>query len=182
VAIDADYEDALADLLKLSFHLRQDGVESALEHSHRGGHLWIFMTEPLPARDCRIYVCGVALCQGISSRPTPSGGCGWPLCGLHRASGSKKVPAGIVLGDARKKGTVWAVPFEHLAVVMATCGAIVKPGPQAALPETCGPSRMGKGHFCRASRTALCPHARRGNPRLTLVSDGNPLRRLLLGS
>ena len=29
VAIDADYEDALTDLLKLSFYLRQDGVESA---------------------------------------------------------------------------------------------------------------------------------------------------------
>jgi hypothetical protein len=49
VAIDADYEDAVADLLKLSFYLRQDGVESALEKSHRGGHLWIFLAEPLPA-------------------------------------------------------------------------------------------------------------------------------------
>jgi len=65
VAIDADYEDSLADLLKLRFHLRQDGVESALENSHRGGHLWIFMAEPLPARDCRIYVCGLALQLGI---------------------------------------------------------------------------------------------------------------------
>ncbi len=65
VAIDADYEDALADLLKLSFHLRQDVVESALEKSHRGGHLWIFLAEPLPARDCRIYVCGLALRLGI---------------------------------------------------------------------------------------------------------------------
>jgi len=43
VAIDADYEDSLADLLKLSFYLRQDGVESAFEKSHRGGHLWIFL-------------------------------------------------------------------------------------------------------------------------------------------
>jgi hypothetical protein len=65
VAIDADYEDSLADLLKLSFHLRQDGVEPALEESHRGGHLWIFLAEPLPARDCRIYVCGLALRLGI---------------------------------------------------------------------------------------------------------------------
>jgi len=65
VAIDADYEDALADLLKLSFYLRQDGVESALEKSHRGGHLWIFMAEPLQARDCRIYVCDLALRLGI---------------------------------------------------------------------------------------------------------------------
>jgi hypothetical protein len=65
VAIDADYEDSLADLLKLSFYLKQDGVVSALENSHRGGHLWIFLAESLPARDCRIYVCGLALRLGI---------------------------------------------------------------------------------------------------------------------
>ena len=65
VAIDADYADSLADLHKLSFCLRQDGVESGLERSRRGGHLWIFLAEPLPARDCRIYVCGLALRLGI---------------------------------------------------------------------------------------------------------------------
>ncbi len=65
VAIDADYEDSLADLLKLSLYPKQDGVESALEKSHRGGHLWIFLAEPLPARDCRIYVCRLALRLGI---------------------------------------------------------------------------------------------------------------------
>ena len=61
VAIDADYQDALADLFKLSARLKQDGVDSALEQSRRGGHLWIFMAEPLLARDCRIYVCDLAL-------------------------------------------------------------------------------------------------------------------------
>ena len=66
VVIDADYEDSLADLLRLRFYLRQDGVESALENSRRGGHLWIFMEEPLPARDCRIYVCDLALRLGIA--------------------------------------------------------------------------------------------------------------------
>jgi len=65
VAIDADYENAVADLLKLSLYLRQDGVASALENSHRGGHLWIFLAEPLPARECRMYVCGLALRLGI---------------------------------------------------------------------------------------------------------------------
>lgn len=39
VAIDADYSDALEDLLKLQWELRQDGVEGALEKSRRGGHL-----------------------------------------------------------------------------------------------------------------------------------------------
>ena len=65
VAIDADYDDSPADLLKLRFHFRQDGVESALENSRRGGHLWIFLAESLPARDCRIYVCSLALRLGI---------------------------------------------------------------------------------------------------------------------
>ena len=65
VAIDADYPDALADLIKLDHCFKQDGVHSALEQSRRGGHLWIFMAEPLLARDCRIYVCDLALRLGI---------------------------------------------------------------------------------------------------------------------
>ena len=65
VAVDADYPDALADLIKLDHFLKQDGVNSALEQSRRGGHLWIFMAEPLLARDCRIYVCDLALRLGI---------------------------------------------------------------------------------------------------------------------
>jgi hypothetical protein len=60
VAIDADYENALEDLLKLQWELRQDGVESALEKSRRGGHLWIFADRPLLARDCRIYIYNLA--------------------------------------------------------------------------------------------------------------------------
>src|SRR5947208_6114953 len=60
VAIDADYPDALEDLLKLQWELRQDGVEAALEKSRRGGHLWIFADQPLLARDCRLYIHGLA--------------------------------------------------------------------------------------------------------------------------
>jgi hypothetical protein len=40
VAIDADYKNAVEDLLKLQYHLWQDKVEPALEMSKRGGHLW----------------------------------------------------------------------------------------------------------------------------------------------
>jgi hypothetical protein len=60
VAIDADYSNALEDLLKLQWELHQDGVEAALEKSRRGGHLWIFAQKPLLARDCRLYICNVA--------------------------------------------------------------------------------------------------------------------------
>jgi len=60
VAIDADYARALDDLLKLQWELRQEGIESAIERSRRGGHLWIFAAEPLLARDCRVYVHEIA--------------------------------------------------------------------------------------------------------------------------
>ncbi len=60
VAIDADYGNALEDLLKLQWELHQDGVEAALEKSRRGGHLWIFAEKPLLARACRIYIYNLA--------------------------------------------------------------------------------------------------------------------------
>ena len=60
VAIDADYSDALCDLLKLQWELRQDGVDAALEKSRRGGHLWILAERPLLASDCRLYIHSIA--------------------------------------------------------------------------------------------------------------------------
>ena len=65
VAMDGDYPDALRDLASIRSQLKHDHVESALENSRRGGHLWFFLAEPLPARDCRIYVNDVALRLGI---------------------------------------------------------------------------------------------------------------------
>src|SRR5574341_1299365 len=61
MAIDADYQHALEDLLKLQYELGRDGVEAALEKSKRGGHLWIFFERPVPARDCRIYIFNLAM-------------------------------------------------------------------------------------------------------------------------
>ena len=60
VAIDADYNNAVEDLLKLQWELHQDGVEAALEKSRRGAHLWIFADKPLLARDCRVYIYNLA--------------------------------------------------------------------------------------------------------------------------
>lgn len=60
VAIDADYENALEDLLKLQWKLKQDGVEAALEGSRRGAHLWIFAEKALLARKARIYIYNLA--------------------------------------------------------------------------------------------------------------------------
>ena len=65
VAIDADYKNAMEDLLKLQYHLSQDGVEPALEMSRRGGHLWIFLATPLLAAECRVYIHDLALRLGV---------------------------------------------------------------------------------------------------------------------
>jgi hypothetical protein len=75
VAIDADYKNALEDLLKLQYQLTQDGVEPALEKSNRGGHLWIFFEKPALARDCRIYIYNLAtrLALSIKGAGLPEG-------------------------------------------------------------------------------------------------------------
>lgn len=65
VAIDADYKNSMDDLLKLQYHLQQDKVQPALEMSKRGGHLWIFLAEPLLAKDCRIYIHDLARRLGV---------------------------------------------------------------------------------------------------------------------
>jgi hypothetical protein len=71
VAIDADFDGALESLFQLQWELNQDGVDADLEQSRRGGHLWIFGTEPLLASECRIYVYNLALRHGV---PVKGGG------------------------------------------------------------------------------------------------------------
>ena len=52
----------------------------------------------------------------------------------------------------------------------------------AAILEICAQTRTDMGLFVLASRIVPCQSEPLGKPRLTLVSDGNPLRRLLLRS
>jgi hypothetical protein len=107
VAIDADYAQALPDLLKLQWELKQEGIDSAIERSRRGGHLWILAAKPILARNCRIYVhelarrlhvpirdmctskrpddsdisCGKSkFCEGIEVFPKPCKYCCWAGC------------------------------------------------------------------------------------------------------
>jgi len=65
VAIDADYTRAMEDLIKLQYRLNGDRVDSALEMSKRGGHVWIFLAAPLLARKCRIYIYDLARRLGL---------------------------------------------------------------------------------------------------------------------
>ena len=67
VAIDADYEteQAKRDLAKLRKELLLENVYAVQEYSRRGGHLWIFCEDPLPARQCRLFVYNLALRLGV---------------------------------------------------------------------------------------------------------------------
>ncbi len=60
MAIDADYKQALEDLIKVQRQLQDDGIDAGLEKSRRGGHLWFFFETPVLARDARIYIHHVA--------------------------------------------------------------------------------------------------------------------------
>ena len=60
IAIDADYRESLKHLCELQWELKQQKIESALEQSRRGAHLWIFGEQPLAARECRLLVSGLA--------------------------------------------------------------------------------------------------------------------------
>lgn len=72
VAIDADYQRAHRDLAALQLELKEDGVEAVLEMSRRGAHLWVLCAEPLPAKDCRVYIYNLALRLGVPIKGTLS--------------------------------------------------------------------------------------------------------------
>ena len=74
IAIDADYADSRRDLLRLQEAFRGNDIEALIEQSRRGGHLWIFLAEPLPAKLCRLYVLNVARRLGIAIKQNKEDG------------------------------------------------------------------------------------------------------------
>jgi hypothetical protein len=107
VAIDADYKNAMEDLLKLQYYLWQDKVEPALEMSKRGGHLWILLATPLLAKDCRIYIHDLAVRLGVPVKGSGLGD-GIEVFPRHNAIGEKEFgnairgPLGIHRGANRR--------------------------------------------------------------------------------
>jgi hypothetical protein len=107
LALDADYEGALSNLVELQYELRKEGTFAALERSRRGGHLWIFCETPLPAKECRLLVYnladrlglpvkGIGVKQGIEVFPRQDcvsadkfGNCIRAPFGVHRKSGER---------------------------------------------------------------------------------------------
>src|SRR5215468_5691890 len=76
----------------------------------------------------------------------------------------------------QEKGTAASRALACLSLVVVTERSVVYTRPHAAILEICVRNRTGKGLSAQASRLAPCHSEPLGKPRLTLVSDGNPLR------
>ena len=55
IAFDADDDGQSAELVSLNTNLAAEGVPSYLENSRRGGHLWIFFSQPIAGREARLF-------------------------------------------------------------------------------------------------------------------------------
>jgi hypothetical protein len=90
---DADGKDGLQALRQVQARLVRQSIPSYLEASRRGGHLWVFFTEPVPASQVRAWL--LPFCpEGIEFYPKQAEGCGYgsllrlPL-GVHLRSGRR---------------------------------------------------------------------------------------------
>jgi len=75
-----------------------------------------------------------------------------------------------------------SAPLALLSLIVVTSRAVVVSCLHTALLETYDQSRTDRDRSCLVSRKVPYRSGPRGKPRLTLVSEGKPLRRLLLGS
>jgi hypothetical protein len=170
---DADSRDGLEQLAGLAIELALSGIPTALEASRRGGHLWVHLAEPTPARAVRAWLLPAAHLLGVELYPKqdtlgPDGACSLirlPL-GIHRqARGWFPFVQVNEEGDVVPVGeTVWeccAWTCQHVqrvavpAAVLAE-GAMPSPLPVRDMPVMAcheGFSRPGRGSiraWCRA--------------------------------
>lgn len=72
IALDGDYKDSIRHLCEMQWELRRESIDAALEQSRRGAHLWVFGQEPLPTRECRLLMSGLAQKLGIPMKGSGS--------------------------------------------------------------------------------------------------------------
>src|SRR2546430_626140 len=162
---DADGPDGLDQLVGLAMELALSGIPTVLEASRRGGHLWVHLAEPTPARAVRAWLLPAAHLLGVEFYPKqdtlgPDGACSLirlPL-GIHQqARGWYPFVQLNEEGDVVPAGkTVWeccAWACQHVqrvavpAAVLAECAA-PSPLPMRDMPVMASHealSRPGRG-------------------------------------
>jgi CHC2 zinc finger len=170
---DADHPDGLERLGGLAVELALSGIPSLLEASRRGGHLWVHLAEPTPARVVRAWLLPAAHLLGVEFYPKQDalgadGACSLirlPL-GIHQqARGWYPFVCMNEDGDVVPVGeTVWECcswVYQHVqrvavpAAILAECAA-PSPLPLRDVPVMAcheGLSRPGRGSiraWCQA--------------------------------
>lgn len=153
---DADSEDGLSTLSKLQTELASHAIPSYLEQSRRGGHLWVFLTTPVPASQVRAWL--LPHCPaGIEFYPKQDEGHGYGSLirvpfGIHRKSG-KRYPfvewhtGGMVpVAHTLKESLVWLTTLERVTVP-----------PLNVFPNTPGHARTNGKKTSFSSHAHLAP-------------------------
>ena len=122
---DADSDDGLDRLHALHCQLRASGIPSYLEQSRRGGHLWVFLAEPVRASHVRAWL--LPFCPaGIEFYPKQDEGNGYGSLmrvpfGVHRLSG-QRYPfvewdpggGGVPVASSLHAAVVWLASVERV--------------------------------------------------------------------
>jgi hypothetical protein len=130
---DADLPDGLCLLRDVQARLARQGIPSYLERSRRGGHLWVFLTAPVPASQVRAWL--LPFCPpGVEFYPKQAEGAGYgslirlPL-GVHLRSG-KRYP----FVEWNERGLV--VVASTVAATLAWLATVARAAVPACQPAT----------------------------------------------
>jgi CHC2 zinc finger len=99
---DADCPDGLEQLVGLAMELALSGIPTVLEASRRGGHLWVHLAEPTPARAVRAWLLPYAQVLGIELYPKQD------TLGSNGACSLIRLPLGV-----HRQARGW-YPFVHV--------------------------------------------------------------------
>jgi hypothetical protein len=124
--IDADTEDGLARLWVIHDQLATHGIVSYVERSRRGGHLWIFFSQPAPASQVRAWL--LQYCPSdMEFYPKQDEGKGYgslirlPM-GVHRKSGQcypfveRGMPGQVPLTLTDEQRVTWFASIKRMKV------------------------------------------------------------------
>jgi hypothetical protein len=98
VVLDADDDHGFERLRHLAERLATEDIPGYLERSRRGGHLWLFLAQPVPAKDARYFGLSILKRHAFSSvevypkQDHPGAGPGSLIrlpFGIHRLSGRR---------------------------------------------------------------------------------------------
>lgn len=161
---DADSEDGLERLGLLSAELVAQGMRSVLEASRRGGHLWLFLRRPTPARVVRRWLGPYAAAYEMELYPKQDilrpGGMGnlvrLPL-GVHRQSGGwypfvVPGPAGVLVpvGETVAACCLWLAEWGERVEVPAQDWQAEEEGEEAYDMGGCAPGSGAIRAWCQA--------------------------------